>query len=39
VLDRSVVVIGSGLRRSKIALPSDALAELSAVQIIDGLAS
>ena len=29
VLDRDVVVIGSGLRRSKIALPADALAELA----------
>jgi prolyl-tRNA editing enzyme YbaK/EbsC (Cys-tRNA(Pro) deacylase) len=39
VLDRSVVVIGSGLRRSKLALPSSALAELPGVEIIDGLAS
>ena len=39
VLDRSVVVIGSGLRRSKIALPSAALADLPTAQVIDGLAS
>ncbi|HZC69101.1 MAG TPA: YbaK/EbsC family protein [Jatrophihabitans sp.] len=39
VLDRKVVVIGSGLRRSKIALPAEALAELSAAEVIDGLAS
>jgi prolyl-tRNA editing enzyme YbaK/EbsC (Cys-tRNA(Pro) deacylase) len=39
VLDRGVVVIGSGLRRSKLALPSSALAELSRAEIVDGLAS
>jgi prolyl-tRNA editing enzyme YbaK/EbsC (Cys-tRNA(Pro) deacylase) len=39
VLDRGVVVIGSGLRRSKIALPSGALAQLSGAEVIDGLAS
>jgi prolyl-tRNA editing enzyme YbaK/EbsC (Cys-tRNA(Pro) deacylase) len=39
VLDRGVVVIGSGLRRSKIALPSDALAQLRGAEVIDGLAS
>ncbi len=39
VLERDVVVIGSGLRRSKIALPSAALAELPGVEVIDGLAS
>jgi len=39
VLDRGVVVIGSGLRRSKIALPSAALAELPTAEVIDGLAS
>jgi prolyl-tRNA editing enzyme YbaK/EbsC (Cys-tRNA(Pro) deacylase) len=38
VLERDVVVIGSGLRRSKIALPSAALAELAAAEVIDGLA-
>jgi prolyl-tRNA editing enzyme YbaK/EbsC (Cys-tRNA(Pro) deacylase) len=38
VLDRGVVVIGSGLRRSKIALPSDALADLPGAEVIDGLA-
>lgn len=39
VLDRGVVVIGSGLRRSKLALPSAALADLPAAEVIDGLAS
>lgn len=39
VLQREVVVIGSGLRRSKIALPSAALAELRGAEAIDGLAS
>jgi prolyl-tRNA editing enzyme YbaK/EbsC (Cys-tRNA(Pro) deacylase) len=39
VLDRDVVVIGSGLRRSKIALPSDALAELPGAEVVAGLAS
>jgi prolyl-tRNA editing enzyme YbaK/EbsC (Cys-tRNA(Pro) deacylase) len=39
VLDRDVVVIGSGLRRSKLALPSSALAELPGAEVIDGLAS
>lgn len=39
VLDRAAVVIGSGLRRSKIALPSDALAELPTAEVIDGLAA
>jgi prolyl-tRNA editing enzyme YbaK/EbsC (Cys-tRNA(Pro) deacylase) len=39
VLKRDVVVIGSGLRRSKIALPSAALAELATAEVIDGLAA
>lgn len=39
VLDRDVVVIGSGLRRSKIALPAAALTELAGVEVVDGLAS
>jgi prolyl-tRNA editing enzyme YbaK/EbsC (Cys-tRNA(Pro) deacylase) len=39
VLQRSVVVIGSGLRRSKIALPSAALADLPGAEVVDGLAS
>ncbi|MCW2496628.1 MAG: hypothetical protein JWQ77_2552 [Jatrophihabitans sp.] len=38
VLRRGEVVIGSGLRRSKIALPSALLAELPAAEVIDGLA-
>jgi prolyl-tRNA editing enzyme YbaK/EbsC (Cys-tRNA(Pro) deacylase) len=32
------VVIGSGLRRSKLSLPGDALAELPNAQVVDGLA-
>jgi prolyl-tRNA editing enzyme YbaK/EbsC (Cys-tRNA(Pro) deacylase) len=39
VLERDVVVIGSGLRRSKIALPSSALAELPGAEVVAGLAS
>jgi prolyl-tRNA editing enzyme YbaK/EbsC (Cys-tRNA(Pro) deacylase) len=39
VLDREVVVIGSGLRRSKIALPSAALAELPGAEVVGGLAA
>jgi prolyl-tRNA editing enzyme YbaK/EbsC (Cys-tRNA(Pro) deacylase) len=39
VLARDVVVIGSGLRRSKIALPSSALAELPGAEVVEGLAS
>jgi prolyl-tRNA editing enzyme YbaK/EbsC (Cys-tRNA(Pro) deacylase) len=39
VLGRDVVVIGSGLRRSKIALPAAALAELPTAEVIEGLAS
>ena len=38
VLTRDVVVIGSGLRRSKLALPSGALADLPGAEVIDGLA-
>lgn len=38
VLDRGIVVIGSGLRRSKLALPSDALAELPTAEVIDEMA-
>lgn len=39
VLDRAEVVIGSGLRRSKIALAAALLAELPGAEVIDGLAS
>jgi len=39
VLDRDVVVIGSGLRRSKIALPAGALSELPGAEVVEGLAS
>jgi prolyl-tRNA editing enzyme YbaK/EbsC (Cys-tRNA(Pro) deacylase) len=38
VLERDVVVIGSGLRRSKIALPAARLADLPGAEVIDGLA-
>ncbi|SHF76790.1 Cys-tRNA(Pro) deacylase, prolyl-tRNA editing enzyme YbaK/EbsC [Jatrophihabitans endophyticus] len=39
VLARPVAVVGSGLRRAKIALPPDALAALPAAEIVEGLAS
>jgi len=39
VLDRSMVVIGSGLRRSKIVLPPAVLATLPSAELVDGLAS
>jgi prolyl-tRNA editing enzyme YbaK/EbsC (Cys-tRNA(Pro) deacylase) len=39
VLQREVVVIGSGLRRSKIALPPAALVKLASAEVIEGLAS
>lgn len=38
VLDRTVVVIGSGLRRSKIAVQPGLLADLPSAEVIDGLA-
>jgi prolyl-tRNA editing enzyme YbaK/EbsC (Cys-tRNA(Pro) deacylase) len=38
VLERDVVVIGSGLRRSKIALPAAALAELPGAEVVEDLA-
>ena len=38
VLERGVVVIGSGLRRSKLALPSRLLAELPTAEVVGGLA-
>ncbi len=39
VLGRASVVIGSGLRRSKIALPAQALTQLPGVEVVDGLAT
>lgn len=39
VLTRDMVVIGSGLRRSKIALPPRLLAELPGAEVVEGLAS
>ncbi len=38
VLQRDVVVVGSGLRRSKIALAAAALATLPGAEVIEGLA-
>jgi prolyl-tRNA editing enzyme YbaK/EbsC (Cys-tRNA(Pro) deacylase) len=38
VLDREVVVIGSGLRRSKIAVAPAVLVGLPGAEVIDGLA-
>jgi len=38
VLGRHLVVIGSGLRRSKLAVPPALLAELPNAEVIDGLA-
>ena len=38
VASTDVVVIGSGLRRSKIALPGAALAKLPGAEVVDGLA-
>jgi prolyl-tRNA editing enzyme YbaK/EbsC (Cys-tRNA(Pro) deacylase) len=39
VLQRDIAVIGSGLRRSKLALPGKALADLPGAEVIDGLAA
>ncbi len=39
VLRREVVVIGSGVRRSKLALPAASLADLPMAEVIEGLAS
>ena len=39
VVNAGDVVIGSGVRRSKLVLPADALAELPGAEVIDGLAS
>jgi prolyl-tRNA editing enzyme YbaK/EbsC (Cys-tRNA(Pro) deacylase) len=38
VLDRDVVVIGSGLRRSKLALPAGALTEIPGAEGVPDLA-
>ena len=38
VAEADWVVIGSGLRRSKLSLPGSALAELPNAQVVDGLA-
>jgi hypothetical protein len=37
VAERDVVIIGSGVRRSKILLPGRFIAELPGAQLIDGL--
>ena len=39
VLERETVVIGSGLRRSKLALPASALARLPQAEVVEGLAA
>jgi prolyl-tRNA editing enzyme YbaK/EbsC (Cys-tRNA(Pro) deacylase) len=39
VLERELVVIGSGLRRSKLAVPVDLLSELPGAEVIDALAA
>lgn len=39
VLDRNLVVIGSGLRRSKLQLPAQALAALPTAEVVAGLAT
>jgi prolyl-tRNA editing enzyme YbaK/EbsC (Cys-tRNA(Pro) deacylase) len=39
VLSRDVVVIGSGIRASKIALPAASLAGLPSAEVVEGLAS
>ena len=39
VLDRGLVVVGSGLRRSKLQLPAAALATLPTAEVITGLAN
>ena len=39
VLEREVVVIGSGVRRSKLALPAGALTELPGAEVVEGLAA
>ncbi len=38
VVERDIVVIGSGMRRSKLALPGSALPELPTAEVIAGLA-
>jgi prolyl-tRNA editing enzyme YbaK/EbsC (Cys-tRNA(Pro) deacylase) len=38
VIETAVVVIGSGVRRSKILAPGEVLSRLSGVQVIEGLA-
>jgi prolyl-tRNA editing enzyme YbaK/EbsC (Cys-tRNA(Pro) deacylase) len=39
VLERDVVVIGSGVRRSKLAVPAEALRDLPNVEVIQGLST
>jgi prolyl-tRNA editing enzyme YbaK/EbsC (Cys-tRNA(Pro) deacylase) len=38
VVDAGIVVVGSGVRRSKLALPGEALADLPAAEVIEQLA-
>jgi prolyl-tRNA editing enzyme YbaK/EbsC (Cys-tRNA(Pro) deacylase) len=39
VIGQAMVVIGSGVRRSKILLPGDVLAQLPGADVVDGLAA
>jgi prolyl-tRNA editing enzyme YbaK/EbsC (Cys-tRNA(Pro) deacylase) len=39
VAETSVIIIGSGVRRSKLLLPGALLARLPRVEVVDGLAS
>lgn len=38
VIDEPAIVIGSGLRRSKLRIPGDAVHHIPGVQVVDGLA-
>jgi prolyl-tRNA editing enzyme YbaK/EbsC (Cys-tRNA(Pro) deacylase) len=38
VVDAGLVVVGSGLRRSKLALPAEALAAVPGAEVVEGLA-
>ncbi|WGW13701.1 YbaK/EbsC family protein [Saxibacter everestensis] len=39
VVDREAIILGSGVRRSKLVLPGSALAEYPGVEIVEGLAN
>jgi prolyl-tRNA editing enzyme YbaK/EbsC (Cys-tRNA(Pro) deacylase) len=38
VVDAGLVVVGSGIRRSKLALPGEALGSVPAAEVVEGLA-